>query len=119
MALHFFFQEVATVHESVRYNHVFRKFVDTILTKVTTTRDLLFSVLIYKPDIYCSIPCSLHVSLISFQCPTVYQEEMGRNVQSSRAEHNTLLAKRSLINLHKKVTLFFIILWIYMMQKYE
>ncbi|XP_028271066.1 LMBR1 domain-containing protein 2-B-like [Parambassis ranga] len=62
-------EEVATIHESVRYNHVFRKFVDTILTK----------------------------------CPTVYQEEMGRNVQSSRVEHNTLPTKRSLNNLHKKV----------------
>lgn len=61
--------EVADVHESVKYNHCLRKCVDTILTK----------------------------------CPTEYQEEMGRNVESSRGEQNALPTKRSLFNLHKKV----------------
>ncbi|XP_008302158.1 LMBR1 domain-containing protein 2-B-like [Stegastes partitus] len=62
-------EEVAGVHESVRYNHILRKCVDTILTK----------------------------------CPTEYQDEMGRNVESSRGEENALPTKRTLFNLHKKV----------------
>ncbi|XP_069555539.1 G-protein coupled receptor-associated protein LMBRD2B-like isoform X1 [Brachyistius frenatus] len=62
-------EEMADIDESVRYNHCFRKFVDTILTK----------------------------------CPVVYQEEMGRNVESPRGEHNALHTIRDLINLHKKV----------------
>lgn len=62
-------EEVASVHESVRYNHSLRKCVDTILTK----------------------------------CPTEYQEEMGRNVDSSCGEHSPVPTKRSLLNLHKRV----------------
>lgn len=62
-------EEVAAVNKSVRYNHSFRKCVDTILTK----------------------------------CPTEYQEEMGRDVESSSDEQNGLPTKRSLVNLHKKV----------------
>ncbi|XP_071339208.1 G-protein coupled receptor-associated protein LMBRD2B-like isoform X1 [Trachinotus anak] len=62
-------EEVAAVHESVRYNHSLRKCVDTILTK----------------------------------CPTEYQEEMGRNVESSCKEPKVLPTKRGLVKLHKKV----------------
>ncbi|XP_059193816.1 G-protein coupled receptor-associated protein LMBRD2a [Centropristis striata] len=62
-------EEVAGVHESVRYNHNLRKCVDTIITK----------------------------------CPTEYQEEMGRKVESSCGEQNVLPTKRGLIKLHKKV----------------
>ncbi|XP_017269356.1 G-protein coupled receptor-associated protein LMBRD2B [Kryptolebias marmoratus] len=62
-------EEVAEVHESVRFNHIFRKHVDTILTK----------------------------------CPIKYQEEMGRNVESSRREYVSLPTKNGLIKLHKKV----------------
>ncbi|XP_044051851.1 G-protein coupled receptor-associated protein LMBRD2B-like [Siniperca chuatsi] len=62
-------EEVAGVHESVRYNHCLRKCVDTILTK----------------------------------CPTEYQEEMGRNVESSSGEQSVLPTKRGLVKLHKKV----------------
>ncbi|XP_013876235.1 LMBR1 domain-containing protein 2-B [Austrofundulus limnaeus] len=62
-------EEVADVHESVRFNHIFRKHVDTILTK----------------------------------CPIKYQEEMGRNVESSHRENLLLPTKSGLIKLHKKV----------------
>ncbi|XP_041644364.1 G-protein coupled receptor-associated protein LMBRD2B-like [Cheilinus undulatus] len=62
-------EEVASVHESVKYNNSLRKCVDTILTK----------------------------------CPSEYQEEMGRDVESSGAEQNVIPTKRSLIKLHKKV----------------
>ncbi|XP_023270182.1 LMBR1 domain-containing protein 2-B-like isoform X1 [Seriola lalandi dorsalis] len=62
-------EEVAAVHESVRYNHSLRKCVDTILTK----------------------------------CPTEYQEEMGRNGESSFEAQNVLPTKRGLVKLHKKV----------------
>ncbi|XP_070760585.1 G-protein coupled receptor-associated protein LMBRD2a [Enoplosus armatus] len=62
-------EDVAGVHQSVRYNHSLRKCVDTILTK----------------------------------CPTEYQEEMGRNVESSSGEQSILPTKRGLVKLHKKV----------------
>ncbi len=50
---------------------------------------------------------SLHLSLISFQCPTEYQEEMERNVESSGGEQTALPTKRILMNLHKKVIIIF------------
>uniref|UniRef100_UPI0037E82DC4 G-protein coupled receptor-associated protein LMBRD2a n=1 Tax=Semicossyphus pulcher TaxID=241346 RepID=UPI0037E82DC4 len=62
-------EEVAGVHQSVRYSHGLRRCVDTILTK----------------------------------CPSEYQEEMGRDVESSAAEQNVLPTKGGLIKLHKKV----------------
>ncbi|KAM3867478.1 G-protein coupled receptor-associated protein LMBRD2a [Diretmus argenteus] len=64
-------EEVAAVHESVRYNHCLRKCVDTILRK----------------------------------CPTEYQEQMGRDVESCGGDNqnNVLPTKRSLVKLHKLV----------------
>lgn len=62
-------EEVAGVHESVRYNSCLRKSVDTIITK----------------------------------CPTEYQEEMGRNMESHCGEQSVLPTKRDLVKLHKKV----------------
>uniref|UniRef100_A0AAQ6AG47 LMBR1 domain containing 2 n=1 Tax=Amphiprion ocellaris TaxID=80972 RepID=A0AAQ6AG47_AMPOC len=43
------------------------------------------------------------VDTILTKCPIEYQEEMGRNVESSHGEQNVLPTKRSLFNLHKKV----------------
>uniref|UniRef100_A0A8C9ZC88 LMBR1 domain containing 2a n=1 Tax=Sander lucioperca TaxID=283035 RepID=A0A8C9ZC88_SANLU len=43
------------------------------------------------------------VDTIITKCPTEYQEEMGRNVESSCGEQNALPTKRGLIKLHKKV----------------
>ncbi|XP_034728132.1 G-protein coupled receptor-associated protein LMBRD2a [Etheostoma cragini] len=43
------------------------------------------------------------VDTIITKCPTEYQEEMGRNVESSCGEQNPLPTKRGLIKLHKKV----------------
>ncbi|XP_015229754.1 PREDICTED: LMBR1 domain-containing protein 2-B-like [Cyprinodon variegatus] len=62
-------EEVADVNESVRFDHILRKYVDTILMK----------------------------------CPTRYQEEMGRNVENSRREHDVVPTKSGLIKLHEKV----------------
>ncbi|XP_076010446.1 G-protein coupled receptor-associated protein LMBRD2B-like [Genypterus blacodes] len=63
-------EDVAAVHEAVRYNQPsLGKSVATILTK----------------------------------CPTEYQEQMARDVESSSGEHNVIPTKRSLVKLHKKV----------------
>uniref|UniRef100_A0A3P8RTG8 LMBR1 domain containing 2a n=1 Tax=Amphiprion percula TaxID=161767 RepID=A0A3P8RTG8_AMPPE len=43
------------------------------------------------------------VDTILTKCPIEYQEEMGRNVETSHGEQNVLPTKRSLFNLHKKV----------------
>uniref|UniRef100_A0A671VD36 LMBR1 domain containing 2a n=1 Tax=Sparus aurata TaxID=8175 RepID=A0A671VD36_SPAAU len=43
------------------------------------------------------------VDTILTKCPTDYQEDMGRHVESPGGEQNAIPTKRSLINLHKKV----------------
>ncbi|CAG5923644.1 unnamed protein product [Menidia menidia] len=43
------------------------------------------------------------VDTILTKCPPEYQEEMGRNAESSNEDHSVTPTKRSLINLHKKV----------------
>lgn len=50
---------------------------------------------------------SPHLSVLSFQCPADYREEMERRAESSGGEKNVLPTKRSLINLHKKVLITF------------
>ena len=59
-------------------------------------------------QVYCCIysfysQVLLHLSVVSFQCPADYQEDMGRHVESPGGEQNVVPTKRSLINLHKKV----------------
>ncbi|XP_070689553.1 G-protein coupled receptor-associated protein LMBRD2B-like isoform X2 [Pempheris klunzingeri] len=44
-----------------------------------------------------------YVDIILTKCPTEYQEEMGRNVESSHGEQSILPTKKGLIHLHKKV----------------
>lgn len=63
----------------------------------------------------------LHLSVVSFQCPTDYQEDMGRHVESPGGEQNAIPTKRSLINLHKKVIVNITALRFLMetMQKYD
>ncbi|XP_029296619.1 G-protein coupled receptor-associated protein LMBRD2a [Cottoperca gobio] len=43
------------------------------------------------------------VDTIITKCPTEYQNQMGRIVESSRGEQNVLLSKRGLVQLHKNV----------------
>ncbi|KAG7223445.1 hypothetical protein INR49_015548 [Caranx melampygus] len=43
------------------------------------------------------------VDTILTKCPAEYQEEMGRNVESSGGEQNVFPTKRGLVQLHKKV----------------
>lgn len=50
----------------------------------------------------------LHWRIISFQCPTEYQEEMGRSAESSSGEQNVFPTKRGLVKLHKKVIIIII-----------
>uniref|UniRef100_A0A671VB08 LMBR1 domain containing 2a n=1 Tax=Sparus aurata TaxID=8175 RepID=A0A671VB08_SPAAU len=53
------------------------------------------------------LSCNHHlrkcVDTILTKCPTDYQEDMGRHVESPGGEQNAIPTKRSLINLHKKV----------------
>lgn len=57
--------------------------------------------------IYCTVFfCILlfHFTYFCFiQCPTVYQEEMGRDMERSDQEQNNSPNEKSLIVLHKKV----------------
>jgi len=56
---------------------------------------------------------SLHLDVLSFQCPTEYKEEMEKTLESSSGEQNALPTKRDLIKLHKKVITFLnIALWL-------
>lgn len=112
---------MADVHGSVRDNHGLRKCVDTILTKVRNTplfvylikftRKYKFFLFMCTSKMSCCIYSfysqvqwdSLHLSVISFQCPTEYREEMESDVERSDGEQNVPPTKRGLVNLHKKV----------------
>lgn len=47
--------------------------------------------------------------IMSFQCPAEFQEQIGRNVESSGGEQNVFPTKRGLVQLHKKVIIIFLI----------
>lgn len=53
---------------------------------------------------------SHQLNATSFQCPTEYQDEMGRDVERLPGEQNVLPTKRDLVKLHKKVIIIIFIL---------
>ena len=97
-------QDVAAVHGSVRYNHILRKCVDIILTKVRNIS--LFVYLIkFNAIVHQCIQSfySFSEHHLSFQCPPEYREDIERNERSPNGEQSVPPTKRSLSNLHYKV----------------
>lgn len=71
------------------------------MSKVTNEMKVTFANYYYSSLIF--IYLVFFCMPFSCQCPTVYQEEMGRNMERSDQEQNNGPTERSLIILHKKV----------------
>lgn len=76
---------------------------DIILTKVRNETKFHKQFFPHAYIVHFQLVHWAHLSVISLQCPTKYQEEMGINVEISRVDQNAPPTKRVLVKLHEKV----------------